>query len=162
MVLPRSSTIWRILATFLIFLITTSLALPAANFKIILLDHDTLEQPPPPQPITVAGPPTALPAITAHQHTKRHDWTLICRSLIDPNDLSKGKQDDNALTKRCALKNKYTCDRTGEPDIMPGGKTDRECDQKCECKDRGANPKPMCMGILGAGSQSGWGICSGL
>lgn len=99
---------------------------------------------------TTCGAPAVLPNSPTSNLTKRHDYTLICKS-----EASFGKFDDIPLTKRCVEEPyKYRCDGGGEPDIASGGKTDPECDRKCECKNIGTNPKPMCIGLLGYGSIS--------
>lgn len=95
--------------------------------------------------------------IASHDLIKRHDYTLVCLSPQDPKQPHLGKYDDIPLTKKCAKSpHKYVCDSVGMPDIDTGGKTDRDCDQKCECRNIGTNPKPYCVGILGWGS---WNTC---
>ncbi|ETN36878.1 uncharacterized protein HMPREF1541_07865 [Cyphellophora europaea CBS 101466] len=81
-----------------------------------------------------------------------HRYALICRSTS-----SLGlKYDDIPLSRRCtANPYKYRCDWDGSPDIGDGGRTDAECDRKCECRDVSADPKPLCV-ALGKG---GWGVC---
>jgi hypothetical protein len=56
--------------------------------------------------------------------------------------------DDIPLSCQCT-KNpyKYRYDWEGNPDIGDGGRTDPECDQKCESRDVSTNPKPRCVGL---------------
>ncbi|KPI45203.1 uncharacterized protein AB675_2834 [Cyphellophora attinorum] len=90
----------------------------------------------------------------AHFH-KRHDYTLMCFSPSDRTDPKSPKIDDVPLARRCTSRPyRYSCDANANPDILDGGKTDKECDRYCECRNTGANPKPYCVGILGWNSYS--------
>jgi hypothetical protein len=92
----------------------------------------------------------------SHNHLhKRHDYTLMCFSPSDRTDPKSPKIDDVPLARRCTGRPyRYSCDANANPDILDGGKTDKECDRYCECRNRSANPKPYCVGILGWNSYS--------
>lgn len=85
--------------------------------------------------------------------TKRHPYTLICRTRDSLGQL----QDDIPLSRRCTrAPHNYRCDALGNPDVGTGGRTDQECDRKCECRDVSTDPKPRCVELGGMG---GWHIC---